>query len=61
MSAMFGRLGEENIPEGEQAAAAEEDVLGKIVLELVDVGEADVDDSVAKMRDEITRPYLKNG
>jgi hypothetical protein len=32
MSAMFGRLGEENIPEEEQvpAAAKEEFVLGKI-------------------------------
>ena len=47
MSAMLGRLGEENIPEEEQAVAAEDDVLGQIVLELVDVGEADVGDSVA--------------
>lgn len=52
MSAMFGRLGEENIPEEEQvpAAAEEEDVLGKIWLELVETGEEDLGDSVAEKK-----------
>jgi len=47
---MFGRLGEENIPEEGQvpATAAEEDVLGKIWLELVEFGDADLGDSVAE-------------
>lgn len=48
---MFGRLGEENIPEEGQvpATAAEEDVLGKIWLELVEFGDADLGDSVAEI------------